>query len=47
MNKLITKFSGLIATMALMVTVMNVNSACFLLYNQPEIPEDAKSLRRF
>jgi cyclic lactone autoinducer peptide len=47
MNKFVIKFSGVVAAMALMVTAMNVNSACFLLYNQPEIPEGAKSLRRF
>ncbi len=47
MNKFIMKFSGVVAAMALMVTAMNVNSACIYLFNQPEIPEGAKSLRKF
>ena len=47
MNKLISKFGSLVACLALMVTVANVNSACYFLFHQPELPNGAKKFRKF
>lgn len=46
MKKMIFKFSGVIASLALMVTSMNVNSTCMLLIHQPELPKGAEKLRK-
>ncbi|MDR1548851.1 MAG: cyclic lactone autoinducer peptide [Hungatella sp.] len=47
MKKLIMKFSGVIATLALMVTTLNVNAACTFYAYQPELPDGAEKLRKF
>lgn len=36
-----------IARLALMVTTMNVNSACMLFAHQPKLPKGAEKLRKF
>ncbi|CAK7000559.1 cyclic lactone autoinducer peptide [Tissierella carlieri] len=46
MKKVILKFSGIIASLALMVTSMNVNSTCIYLAYQPELPKSAEKLRK-
>jgi cyclic lactone autoinducer peptide len=46
MNKLIMKLGGLIASVALAVTALNVNSTCICLIHQPRLPEGASKLRR-
>lgn len=35
------------AALALFVTVTNVNSACMYISHQPELPQNAKKLRKF
>lgn len=47
MNNFIARFGGLIATLALMVTVANVNARCAFIMHQPELPEGAEKLRRY
>ncbi|MCL1794571.1 MAG: cyclic lactone autoinducer peptide [Oscillospiraceae bacterium] len=46
-SKILSKISGMIACLALMATVLNVNSTCRYLFHQPEVPQNAKKLRRF
>ncbi|MBU5314544.1 cyclic lactone autoinducer peptide [Tissierella carlieri] len=41
------KFSMTLASLALMVTSLNVNTTCMLIAHQPELPEGAKKLRKF
>lgn len=47
MLKLFKKYGHAVAALALTITAMNVNSACFWINNQPELPADAKELRKF
>lgn len=47
MLKFFKKYGGMFAALALTITAVNVNSACFWIANQPELPDDAKSLRKF
>lgn len=47
MLKFFQKYGNLFASFALMVTTANVNSACFWINNQPKLPADVKSLRKF
>ncbi len=47
-NRCIIKHMGrIMATLALTVTVLNMNVNCLFLVHQPEIPEEAKKLRKF
>ena len=47
MRKALVKFSGVIASIALVVTAMNVNTACICLIHQPKLPKGAEKLLRF
>lgn len=47
MKYLVGKLSRLVACMALVVTMANVNSACFFFSHQPELPKNARCLRKF
>lgn len=40
-------FGSMIAALAMMMTVMTVNSTCIYLTHQEELPQDAKKLRKF
>ncbi len=46
MKNFMRKWSAVVAGLAIMVTTVAVNSACFLLMHQPELPEGAERLRR-
>ena len=46
-TKIFGKIRGMIACLALMATVLNVNSVCEFLFHQPKLPQNAKKLRRF
>lgn len=46
-QKIVVKYGSAIAALALAITTVNVNRACFWIANQPELPEGAKSLRKF
>ena len=47
MKKLAIKLGKMTSILALAITVMNVNSVCMLFAHQPELPEEAKKLRKF
>jgi cyclic lactone autoinducer peptide len=47
MKKLIFKTCGVVANLALLVTVLNVNASCMLYAHQPELPKGAEKLRKF
>lgn len=47
MYKLITRFGGIVASLALAVTTMNVNSTCIFVVHQPKLPKGAEKLRKF
>lgn len=38
---------SVIASFALLLTTINVNSACWYIMHQDEIPEEAKKFRKF
>ena len=40
-------FLSLVAALALLVTCWGVNSACWYVINQDELPKNSKKLRRF
>jgi cyclic lactone autoinducer peptide len=46
-KKIIMKISGLVASLALMVTIANVNSSCMFVMHQPKLPKGAEKLRKF
>ena len=47
MKKMILKLSGIAASLALVITSANVNTACMFLAHQPELPKGAEKLRKF
>ncbi|WP_074463601.1 cyclic lactone autoinducer peptide [Cellulosilyticum sp. I15G10I2] len=47
MKKLMLKFGGVIASLALMVTTLNMNTNCMFIMHQPKMPKNAKKLRKF
>lgn len=47
MKKYIYQIATAVASLALMVTAFNVNSACMMFVHQPKLPENAKCLRKF
>ena len=46
MKKVVLRFGGILASLALMVTSMNVNTTCMYLAYQPELPKGAEKLRK-
>ena len=46
-SKLVTKFGGLFAALAVIIASVSANSACMWISHQPELPEDVKKLRKF
>lgn len=46
MNKVVKKLSTGVATVAKEITSGSVNSVCWFLLYQPELPEGAKRLRK-
>ena len=41
------KLGGMSASLALMITALNVNTACMLIAHQPKLPKGAENLRKF
>ncbi|MDF2941248.1 MAG: hypothetical protein K0S01_106 [Herbinix sp.] len=41
------KLGTCLASLALIVTALNVNTACMMFVHQPELPDAAKKLRKF
>ena len=46
MKSILKKVSGVCITLAMVFTTVAVNSTCYLLMYQPELPEDAKCLKK-
>ena len=46
MNKIMHKIGGSVAALAMMVTALNVNSACMFLIHQPKLPDGAEKLSK-
>jgi cyclic lactone autoinducer peptide len=47
LKRLIFKFGGAFASLALMVTALNMNLACMFIMHQPKLPKGAEKLRKF
>lgn len=47
MKQLLIKIGASLASLALIITTLNVNTACMLFVHQPKLPDNAKRLRRF
>lgn len=47
MKQTIFKIGTTLASLALMITTLNVNTACMLFVHQPKLPVNAKKLRHF
>ena len=46
MKKLIEKLSTLLPALALLIGIGTINSACYLYYYQPEVPEEMDAYRK-
>lgn len=46
-SKNIAKIGSIVAALAVMMTTVNVNSACTWFTHQEKLPVDAKKLRKF
>jgi len=47
MMKIMTVCGVLLANLALFMTTLSANSACYFFAHQPKLPESARELRRF
>lgn len=47
MKKLIFRACNIVASFALLVTTINVNTNCIAFIHQPKLPKGAKKLRKF
>lgn len=47
MKEVVKQIGILVASTALAVTAMNVNSTCIFAIHQPKLPKDASKLRKF
>ena len=47
MKKIILKFGGMLAALAMVFTTLTVNSTCTWMTYQEELPDTAKKLRKF
>jgi len=46
-RNMVSKLGVLLASLALMIVSLNVNTTCMFVAHQPELPEGAKKLRKF
>lgn len=46
MRKITMKLASVLASIALLITVTNVNQTCMFIMNQPNLPESASKLRK-
>lgn len=46
MKKIVYKFGSLFASLALLVTAVNVNTSCFFMAHQPQLPQSANKLKK-
>jgi cyclic lactone autoinducer peptide len=47
LKNMVLKFGKTVANLALLVTMINVNSTCLFIAYQPEIPEKANKLKKY
>lgn len=47
MKGFMLKYGNIVASIALLITTLTVNSTCIWASYQPELPENAKKLRKF
>lgn len=47
MKKLVSKYSGFLAALVLVVTTMTANSTCVFCMHQPKMPNGSEKLRKF
>ena len=47
MKKIILKYGGMLAALAMVFTTLTVNSTCTWMTYQEELPDTAKKLRKF
>lgn len=47
MKKILMKYSGMLAAVAMVFTTLTANTACTWMSYQEELPETAKKLRKF
>lgn len=47
LKNIIMKFGGVVASFALLITTVNVNTNCIAFIHQPKLPKGAERLRKF
>ncbi len=47
MRKILLRLGTSLASLALMVTALNVNTTCLFVMHQPKLPEDANKLSKY
>ena len=47
MRKILLRFGTSLASLALMITALNVNTTCLFVMHQPKLPKDANKLSKF
>lgn len=47
MNKFISKYSNHLIALAVIVSTYSINMACGAFFNQPQVPNAVKKLRKF
>jgi len=46
-KNMVAKLGMILASLALLIVSLNVNTTCMFFAHQPELPEGAKKLRKF
>ncbi len=46
-EKWMYRLGSMVASLALLVTALNVNTACVYIAHQPKLPDSAKKFRKF
>jgi cyclic lactone autoinducer peptide len=47
MKNVLFKLAGVVASAAMLITAFNMNSNCICIAHQPQLPANAKKLRKF
>lgn len=46
-KNILYSLGGMVATLAVVVTTLNVNATCLYMAHQPKLPDSARKLRKF